>query len=54
MKKLMVILLAGCVVVMSQGFREVAAGDDIADIFDKGGALLQKWSRRRPAGILEV
>ena len=36
MKKLMVIVLAGCVVVMSQGFRAVAAGDDIPDIFDGG------------------
>src|SRR5713226_4069165 len=31
MKKLMVILLAGCVVVMNQGFREVAAGEDCRD-----------------------
>jgi len=37
MKKLWVILLAGCAFVMSQGFREVAAGDEEIPLSDLTG-----------------
>src|SRR5262249_8833078 len=39
MKKLLVIMLAGCVLAMSHGVRHVAAEEDSSHTFDTGGKI---------------